>query len=134
MTEKQRETNIKLAVDFMEEIKMVASSVIEDVSDSKSMTEAWNKVDKFYKNIESMRNKQKCTGSKSFSILHNAVGGHTKYLQGIDLPIMINSILENETLIPSKVSEMHIGMVNGNQTLIITPEIISLPDKYETEI
>ena len=134
MTEKQRETNIKLSVDFMEEIKMVASSVIEDVSDSKSMTEAWNKVDKFYKNIESMRNKQKCTGSKSFSILHNEVGGHTKYLQGIDLPIMINSILENETLIPSEVSEMHIGMVNGNQTLIITPEIISLPDKYETEI
>lgn len=61
-------------------------------------------------------------------------GGHTKYLQGIDLPIMINSILENETLIPSEVSEMHIGMVNGNQMLIITPEIISLPDKYETEI
>lgn len=42
MTEKQRETNIK--------------------------------VDKFYKNIESMRNKQKCTGSKSFSIIHNEVG------------------------------------------------------------
>lgn len=128
MTEKQRETNIKLAENFMEEIKMVASSVMEDVSDSKSMTEAWNKVDKFYKDIESMRNKQKCTGSKSFSILQNEVDGHTKYLQGIDLPIMINSILENETLVPSEVSEMHIGMVNGNQTLIITPEILSLSD------
>lgn len=134
MTEKQREANIKLAVNFMEEIKMVASSVTEDVSDSKSMTEAWNKIDKFYKDIESMRNKQKCTGSKSFSILQNEVDGHTKYLQGIDLPIMVNSILENETLIPSEVSEMHIGMVNGNQTLIITPEILSLSDKYETDI
>lgn len=128
MTEKQRETNIKLAVNFMEEIKMVVSSVIEDVSDSESMTEAWNKIDRFYKDIESMRNKQKCTDSKSFSILQTEVDGHTKYLQGIDLPIMINSIFENETLTPSEVSEMHIGMVNGNQVLLITPEILSLPD------
>ena len=128
MTKKQREMNIKLAADFMEEIKMLASSVMEDVSDSKSMTEAWNKVDKFYKDIESMRNKQKCTGSKSFSILQNEVDGHTKYLQGIDLPIMVNSILENETLTTSEVSEMHIGMINGKQTLIITPEILSLSD------
>ena len=128
MTKKQREMNIKLATDFMEEIKMLASSVMEDVSDSKSMTEAWNKIDRFYKDVESMRNTQKCTGSKSFSILQNEVGGHTKYLQGIDLPIMVNSILENETLIPSEVSEMHIGIVNGKQTLIITPEILSLSD------
>lgn len=128
MTKRQREMNIKLAVDFMEEIKMLASSVTEDVSDSESMTEAWNKIDRFYKDIESMRNKQKCTGSKSFSILQSEVDGHTKYLQGIDLPIMINSILENENFMTSEVSEMHIGMVNGNQVLIITPEIISLPD------
>lgn len=128
MTEKQRKMNIKLAVDFMEEIKMLTSSVAEDVSDSKSMTEAWNKIDSFYKDIESMRNKQKCTGSKSFSILQTEVDGHTKYLQGIDLPIMINSIIENDNYIASEVSEMHIGMVNGNQTLIITPEILSLPD------
>lgn len=67
MTKRQREMNIKLAVDFMEEIKMLASSVTEDVSDSESMTEAWNKIDRFYKDIESMRNKQKCTGSKSES-------------------------------------------------------------------
>lgn len=128
MTEKQRKMNIKLAVDFMEEIKMLTSSVTEDVSDSESMTEAWNKIDRFYKDIESMRNKQKCTGSKSFSILQTEVDGHTKYLQGIDLPIMINSIIENDNYIASEVSEMHIGMVNGNQTLIITPKILALPD------
>ena len=68
MTEKQREMNIKLAVNFMEEVKTLASSVTEDVADSKSVTEAWNKIDNFYRDIESMRNKQKCTGSKSFSI------------------------------------------------------------------
>lgn len=124
MTEKQREMNIKLAVNFMEEVKTLASSVTEDVADSKSVTEAWNKIDNFYRDIESMRNKQKCTGSKSFSILYDDVNGHTKYLQGIDLPIMVNSIFENETLTPSEVSEMHIGMVNGNRVLMITPEII----------
>lgn len=128
MTEKQRKMNIKLAVDFMEKIKMLTSSVTEDVSDSESMTEAWNKIDKFYKDIESMRNKQKCTGSKSFSILQTEVDGHTKYLQGIDLPIIVNSIFENDNFTTSEVSEMHIGMVNENQALIITPEILSLPD------
>lgn len=128
MTEKQREMNIKLAVNFMEEVKTLASSVTEDVADSKSVTEAWNKIDNFYRDIESMRNKQKCTGSKSFSILYDDVNGHTKYLQGIDLPIMVNSIFENDIFMPSEVSEMHIGMVNGNRVLMITPEIISLPD------
>ena len=128
MTEKQRETNIKLAVNFMEEVKTLASSVIEDVADSKSITEAWNKIDNFYKDIESLRNVQKCTGSKSFSVLQREVDGHTKHLQGIDLPIMVNSVFENDGFIPSEVSEMHIGMVNGNQVLMITPEIISLPD------
>ena len=124
MTEKQREMNIKLAVNFMEEVKTLASSVTEDVADSKSVTEAWNKIDNFYRDIESMRNKQKCTGSKSFSILYDDVNGHTKYLQDIDLTIMVNSVFENETLTPSEVSEMHIGMVNGNRVLMITPEII----------
>lgn len=128
MTEKQREMSIKLAVNFMEEVKTLASSVTEDVADSKSVTEAWNKIDNFYRDIESMRNKQKCTGSKSFSILYDDVNGHTKYLQGIDLPIMVNSIFENDNFMPSEVSEMHIGMVNGNRVLMITPEIISLPD------
>lgn len=128
MTDRQREMNVKLAVNFMEEIKMLSSSVTEDVSDSESMTEAWNKIDRFYKDIESMRNKQKCTGSKSFSILQTEVDGHTKYLQGIDLPIMINSIFENDNFTTSEVSEMHIGMVNENQVLIITPEILSLSD------
>lgn len=65
---------------------------------------------------------------KSFSILQTEVDGHTKYLQGIDLPIMVNSIFENDNFTTSEVSEMHIEMVNGNQTLIITPEILSLPD------
>ena len=128
MTKKQRLININLAVNFMEEIKMLASSVSEDVSDSENMTEAWNKIDRFYYDIESMRNKQKCTNSKSFSILQSEVAGHTKYLQGIDLPIMVNTIFENGNFTASEVSEMHIGTVNGNQTLIITPEIISLPE------
>lgn len=32
MTDRQREMNVKLAVNFMEEIKMLASSVTEDIS------------------------------------------------------------------------------------------------------
>ena len=46
MTKKLREMNIKLAVDYAEELKMLASSLCEDVRDSESITEAWNKVDR----------------------------------------------------------------------------------------
>ena len=128
MTKNQREMNVKLAVDFIHEIQAIAASTAEDVLDSENITEAWYKIDKFYKDMESMRNRQKCTGSKSFSILQDDVDGHSKYLQGIDLPIMVNSIVENGNFVPSKVSEMHIGLVNGCQTIIITPEILSLPE------
>lgn len=129
MTKKLREMNIKLAVDYAEELKMLASSLCEDVRDSESITEAWNKVDRFYRDAESMRNRQECTGSKSFSVLKEDVDGHTKYLQGINLPIMVNTIFEGKArCIPSNVSEMHVGNVNGIQTLLITPETISLPD------
>ena len=128
MTKKQRETNIELAVNFAEELKIMASSIVEDVADSSSMTEAWKKIDNFYRDVEAMRNRQKCTGSKSFSIMQEEVEGHTKYLQGINLPIMVNTIWETENhCSPSEVCEMHIGMVNGKQTLLITLELVMLP-------
>lgn len=129
MTKKQREMNINLAANFAEELKSLVSALCEDVKDSESMTEAWQKIDRFYNDAESMRNRQKCTGSKSFSILQEEVGGHTKYLQGIDLPIMVNTIWETENhCTPSKVCEMHIGKVENKLTLLITPERISLPE------
>ena len=128
MTNKQKKDNIQLAINYAEEIKMLASSLSEDVADSTNMTEAWKKIDRFYQTVESFRNMQKCTGSKSFSILNEEVNGHTKYLQGIDLPIMVNSVWESENnCVPSEVCEMHIGMVNGKQTLLITPELVMLP-------
>ena len=116
-----------------EEIKMMASSLCEDIKDATCMVDAWNKVDRFYRDVEAMRNRQKCTGSKSFplafSIMQEEVKGHTKYLQGIDLPIMVNTIWETENhCIPSEVSEMHIGMVDGKLTLLITPEHIVMPE------
>lgn len=124
MTKKEREMNIQLAVNYVEEIKMLASSLAEDVSDSSSLTEAWNKIDRFYEDVESLRNKQKATGSKSLSILNEEVDGHTKYLQGLHLPIMVNSISYGEGLEPSHVCEMHIENVAGNSVLLITPTIV----------
>lgn len=128
MTKKQKQMNIGLAINYAEELKMIVSSLCEDIKNSQSMTEAWNKIDRFYREIEALRNKQKCTGSKSFSILTDDVDGHTKYLQGIDLPIMVSTIWDDENdCMLSKVSEMHIGLVDGTQALLITPELISLP-------
>ena len=53
--------------------------------------------------------------------LEDDIPGHTKYLQGIYLPIMINSIRNVDGLSPSAVSEMHVGTVSGEQVLLITP-------------
>ena len=96
MNKKLERMNMELALNFAEEIKIMASSLCEDVKDATCMVDAWNKVDRFYRDVESMRNRQKSTGSKSFpfgfSIMQEEVKGHTKYLQGIDLPIMVNSI------------------------------------------
>lgn len=128
MTKKENEMNIELAANYTEELKMMISSLCEDVKDSSCMTEAWTKIDNFYRDAEAMRNRQKCTGSKSFSIQQGGVGGHTKYLQGLDLPIMVNTIWDSESkCYPSAVCEMHIGDVDGRLTLLITPEHITLP-------
>lgn len=122
---KKLKFQIEKANQIIDEIQLIISSVKEDVNDSESMTEIWNKVDRMYKDIEALRNKQTATGSKSFSILSDDVGGHTKYLQGIDLPIMVNSALsDNNEIIPSDVCEMHIGRINGKLTVIITPNLI----------
>lgn len=130
MTKRIEKMNIELAENYADELKTLASSLCEDIKDSKSITDAWNKIDRFYKDAESMRNKQKCTGSKSFSVLTNNVDGHTKYLQGINLPIMVNTVWDNEeNCKPSEISEMHIGSINGVPTLLITPSHISLPNK-----
>lgn len=129
MTKKIEKMNIELAENYADELKMLVSSLCEDIKDSESITDAWNKIDRFYKDAESMRNRQKCTGSKSFSILTDDVDGHTKYLQGINLPIMVNTVWESEeNCKPSEASEMHIGSVDGVRALLITPSHISLPD------
>ena len=67
-----------------------------------------------------------CENIESPAILTDDVDGHTKYLQGINLPIMVNSIGTDNGCKPSKVCEMHIGNVNGNKVVLITPDIIAL--------
>ena len=119
--------NIKLAADYVETLKQLVSSLDEAVSDSDSMTEAWNKIDRFYQDANRLRNTQKCTDSKSFGILTgDSVEGHTKYLQGIDLPIGVNCISNGNEMVPSEVAEMHIGQYNGSPMLLLTPSTIAL--------
>lgn len=124
MTEKRVNGSIGNVIAFVEEMKQIILSVCEDVPDSESLTEAWNKVDRCYRDLEAVRNYQRCTGAKSFSVLTDDVEGHTKYLQGINLPIMVNSIIDGDDLEPSDVAEMHIGMIDGKDVLLITPSIV----------
>lgn len=62
------------------------------------------------------------------------VSGNTEHLQGISLPIMVNTIWNSENqCAPSPVCEMHIGKVNGESVVLITPEVISLPEEDNEE-
>jgi hypothetical protein len=62
-------------------------------------------------------------------ILGMGVEGNTVYLQGLSLPIMVNSVynVEKGEWEPSDVAEMHIGMHEGKPVLLITPSIVSTP-------
>ena len=81
MTKRIEKMNIELAGNYADELKTLVSSLCEDIKDSESVTDAWNKIDRFYKDAESMRNKQKCTGSKSFSVLNLSTMMEIKYGQ-----------------------------------------------------
>lgn len=47
--------NIKSAANLMKEIEMLASSASEDIADSETVNEAWNKIENFYKDMKSMK-------------------------------------------------------------------------------
>lgn len=47
--------NIKSAANLMKEIEMLASSASEDIVDSETVNEAWNKIENFYKDMKSMK-------------------------------------------------------------------------------
>lgn len=122
----KKETNrpVNEAIAFAEEMKQLILSLCEDVPDAKSADDAWDKIDRCYHDLEALRNSGPYDGQESFSALTGDVPGHTKYLQGIDLPIRVNSIIDDGQLHPSEVSEMHVGDVDGTTCLLITPEIV----------
>ena len=129
-TNERKKKGIELASAYAEEMRQIVGSCCESVQNASSMTEAWNAIDRCYQDIEALRNNQKCTGSKSFAlknIVNNDVEGHTKYLQGINLPIMVNTVASDDNeFLPSGVCEMHIGEVNGIETVLITPDVIAI--------
>ncbi len=78
--------------------------------------------------IEAVKFKEELSKEHN-QIQYTDVPGHTKYLQGFDMPIMINSIWSTSSdCEPSTVSEMHIGKHKDKDVILITPEIIALPE------
>jgi hypothetical protein len=51
MTKRIEKMNIELAGNYADELKTLVSSLCEDIKDSESVTDAWNKIDRFYKEI-----------------------------------------------------------------------------------
>ena len=60
-------------------------------------------------------------------------GFTTRMLHRINVPIMVNSIWDNESeeYKPSEISEMKLEQINGREVLLITPECIALPGKVK---
>ena len=109
------------ALRLCEEIKELAVSAFESISESETESEVRGKLNCLYHDLECLYNQKSGMDSEKICGLEDHITGHTKYLQGIYLPIMINSIRNVDGLSPSAVSEMHVGTVSGEQVLLITP-------------
>lgn len=108
-----------------EELKELARNLFNSISFAKDYDEALKRVDEFVLSVQSMRSPL----SKG-----EDVDGHTNHLQGIHVPIMVNSIYDKDgNSSPSAVSEMHIGEVNGSPTLLITPEVVAVEEDEDFE-
>ena len=117
--------NLKQANAIMDEIIQIANSVKEDVNDSESITEAWGKIEKFFFDMDRVRIKLPMTGAKSG--IKESLLGHTKFLQGINLPIVVNSICDEYNNWQTSECEMRVGKIDGEDKVIITPYTISIP-------
>lgn len=109
----------------MDEIIQIANSVKEDVNDSESITEAWGKIEKFFFDMDRVRIKLPMAGAKS-GITEDLLG-HTRFLQGVNLPIVVNSIVDEFNNWETSECGMRIGKIDGEDKVIITPDRISLP-------
>lgn len=132
MQEDMSNTN-SIVDDFIHTIEELTSSLKESVCDAKTISGKWECFDKFMIDMEKLAAAQPMTSRKSFllkDILSNGgskdMDGNTKYLKHFaSMPIMVNSIIgEDGTLSPSRVCEMHVGNVEGQLCLLVTPEII----------
>lgn len=103
----------------LEEAKDLINSLSESIQDEPDIMVIQKKLHRCVKDIEYLTKSSPLSKNKD-------TDGHTKYLQGIHLPIVVNSIQAGSEWTPSEVAEMHIGTYNNEPALILTPEIISI--------
>lgn len=84
-------------VNYAEEMKMLISSLCEDVKDSSSITEMSKKVDNFYRDAKAIRDKQKCIGSE-FDISRSDREFYESQDKEQLITYLLNSKRENELL------------------------------------
>lgn len=86
----------------LEEAKDLISSLSESIRDEPDIMVIQKKLHRCVKDMEYLTKSSPLSKNKD-------VDGHTKYLQGIHLPIVINSIQTGSEWKPSEVAEMHTG-------------------------
>ena len=67
---------------------------------------------------------QKSVSKEHFN---NEYEGNSLFLQGVSLPIVLNSICDEFGEWKTSDCSIHIGKIDGEDKIIVTPDIISIP-------
>jgi hypothetical protein len=106
--------------DFSELMSLV-SSFQKSMNECNEDNERLRIVSLFFKDINIVQK------NVSYQHFGSEYEGHSLFLQGVSLPIVINSICDEFGEWKTSGCSIRIGKVDGEDKVIVTPDIISIP-------
>lgn len=113
--------NTLLVTENFDELLSLVSSFQENLNECNDDKEKLKLATSFFNAINVL---QKQVISEHFS---GVFEGHSLFLQGISLPIVVNSICDEFGEWKTSDCSIRIGKIAGEDRVIITPDIISIP-------
>lgn len=113
--------NTLLVTRTFDELLSLVSSFQESMNECNDEKEKLKIATSFFKDINVL---QKQVISEYFS---GEFDGNSLFLQGISLPIVVNSICDEFGEWKTSDCSIHIGKIDGEDKVIVTPNIISIP-------
>ena len=113
--------NNLLVTENFDDLLSLVSSFQESMKESNDDNEKLKIVSLFLKDINVLQNQ---VIAKYF---YGEYEGNSLFLQGISLPIVVNSICDENGEWQTSNCSMRIGKIDGQDKVIITPNVISIP-------